>query len=156
MTMLPKLFLVLLAGLSLLAQAPLRWTYTAGYTVTGTAAKLTLQTPSTGLTRTVRPQTASVVCAAACTITLSRNGTVATATAGTALKNRTAAPNAQTQVFTASDSSGGTSYPSYPMPAGGSVVLDLNDMELLANERLTIAVAGSSQDITVLAKWEEY
>jgi hypothetical protein len=140
----------------LCAQSSFRWTYAAGYTVTGTSAKLTLQLPSDA-TRKLHPLGAAVVTTSACTVTQSRNGTQATATAGTVVKNRTANPAAQTQVFTNSDSTGGSSFPAYPMPSGGSPVFDLSDMEFAAGERFTIAVSCTgSQDITISAKFEEY
>ncbi|MEP6961005.1 MAG: hypothetical protein ABI995_02945 [Acidobacteriota bacterium] len=150
-----RLALLLVTCLTLLAQVPLRWTYAGGYTVAGTSAKLTLQLP-TSSTRKIHPLTYSVVCGGACTVTLIRNGTTATATAGTVVKNRTANPTAHAQLFTASDSTGGTSFPAYPISGGGQT-FDLSDMEIIPGENVTISVTSSvSQNISPSIKWEEY
>lgn len=148
------LLAALLCALALAAQYPFRWTHTGGYSVTGTSAKVTLQVPS-GATRTVHPLEAFVQCASLCTVTVTQGGTAATATAATPVKGRTANPAAAAEFYTASDSTGGTSYT--PPIDLVDRVLDLTDIELLPGERLSVSVSsGSSQKITVFMKWEEY
>lgn len=140
------------------AQSFTRWTYTAGYQVTGTANKTTLQLPANA-TRKARPLAASITCeTAACEYTVTWGGTAATATAGTITKGRSATPATAAEFFTASNQSGGSGLPGPdPIPFAGKVTLEMGDIEIAANERVTISVtSGSSQKITVNWKWEEY
>jgi hypothetical protein len=150
-------FVAFVAMAEYAAGADLTYTYTSGYSVTGTAAKGTLQLASSA-TRTVFPKSLNITCeTAACTLTLIRNGTAATATEGTVVKNRTSNPTAQAKFYSASDSSSGTSYVNQPFPSGGVAFVELGDIEVAPGENLTFSVAStSSQRITIAVKWQEH
>lgn len=147
--------LILLAGALVLAD-DFRWTYTAGYQVTGTSASASLQLAA-GAARRARPITASFTCeSAACDIQLTRNGSLATATAGTIVKNRTACPAAVATWWTASNSTGGTALPIEPQPFAGKTVLDLSQMELVPGETLKLTLTSvGSQKLTINVTFEE-
>jgi len=151
--------LLLIASLAC-GQERLKKTYSGGYQVTGTSAKATVQLPSTATAVNVRLISANVTCPdGTCTITLIRNGTTATATAGTVVKSRTGEPAAQAGFYTASNSSGGTSLPVQPLPGTGILGFDLLSLDIvvLPGENFSVAVAtGTSQQITVNCSWEEY
>lgn len=150
--------LLLAVAVSLAAQSFSRWTYTAGYQVTGTANKTTLQLPANA-GRRARPLAISLTCETnACEYTVLFGGTAASATLGTIGKGRSSAPSTAAEFYTASNQTGGTALPGpEPIPFAGKTVLDMGDIELLPGERVTISLtSGSSQKLTVNWKWEEY
>lgn len=95
---------------------------------------------------------ATIYCSAACTATISVNGTAATATAGTVTPYPGSPPPA-VQFFTASNAGGGTSYPAIHIAAGVSTPLDMSLVKMAAggngtNITITIASVTATVNIT--------
>lgn len=121
------LFALFAIALGCIAQ-PTRYEYVVHYTysLSSAAAVTTLQQPSTGGKR-VEFKTAYVECSVACTVTVERDGTAATATALTPTKVNAFAPTAAFNAFRNSDVGSGTALsPAYSVPAGGSIAIDLS------------------------------
>lgn len=147
----------LLVGEVLGSTPPRRFAYIAHYQYTGTSGKVTLQLPSAA-TKNARLLELFVSCpTAACTIVYNIGSGLATATAATEYRLRSKTPaTAQAQFFTASDATGGTALPAVPLPSGYTATLDVEDIEILPGEAITITASSSSQTVTLIPKWEEF
>lgn len=155
--MLRTLLSIFLAA-SLLAQsAPRRNTYIARDQYTGTSEKATLQL-ATSATKTARLIEIFISCpTAACTVVYTIGGGLATTTAATEYRLRSRTPaTSQAQFFTASNAAGGTALPAIPLPSGFAGPLNVEDIEILPGEAVSITVASTSQTATLIPKWEEF
>jgi len=135
--------------LFLILSAPMFAQY-SNYIATATTTKFTLQQPATNAKTVVFPQGgrigASVYCASADTLTLSWNGTAATATAGTIHAVPSTAIPASATVWTGSDVGSGTTAQTYAIAAAGTQNLDLGWFNMGANgtgNNITLATTGS-------------
>lgn len=154
-----KLLLILLGALSCMAQPfDARYTIIKTTSLSGAVEKLTVQQPASGAKR-VRFTYASVYCSAACTVTMSRDGTAATGTSlpPVALSGHYAASVA-TGWHTSDAGAGTTLSPAYAIASGATQTFDLSGIELAGNGTTTnFSIATNSVTATVRIQivWRE-
>lgn len=135
-----------------------RYTIVKTTALVATAEKLTVQQPASGAKR-LRFTSASVFCSAACTATMSRDGTAATATALTpvALSGHYAASTASG--FHTSDAGAGTVISvAYSIGAGALQVFDLEGIELAGNgtaRNFSIETNAITGTVRIQIVWKE-
>jgi len=156
--------LLILAILALPAFAQNYIATTGNVSVVAATYAATLQAPaaSTGSTKAIQLQTATVYCSAACVLTQSYNCTTpATATAGTAtpLPGSPIVPASAT-FWTASNASGCTSIVVTNIPAGFSWPISLSDPQIAlrstgttSNYHFSLASVTATVNISVI--WKE-
>lgn len=127
-------------------------------TTSSTSEKVTIQQVTAGRSNAVRFDRAVVQCTVACVITMSQNGTAATATS-LAIIPVNLSPNTRSAAFSGSDVGTGTVLATYNVPAGGIMSLDISQIYLSRNasssNNFTIGVAGSSGDVKIQINWTE-
>lgn len=96
--------------------------------LSGAAEVITVQQPATG-SRRVLFNAAYVDCSVACTVTLERSGTPATATALTVNRINAGETAPSVLAFSGSDVGAGTVLSVISLSAGGSTVIDLTAMK---------------------------
>lgn len=157
--------LLILAILALPAFAQNYVATTGNVSVSAATYAATLQAPaaSTGSTKTILLQTATVYCSAACVLTLSFNcTTAATATAGTTvpLPGSRNTPSSAT-FWTASNASGCTAIETVNIPAGATYEISLSTpapMSLRSTgttNNYHFSFASVTATVNVVVKWEE-
>lgn len=146
-----RIILALLAlAAGLCAQSPPN-----SYSIQATTTKLTLQQPATGGGNVITGNFATVYCAAAQTATESWNGTAATATAGTIVKNigTFAAPLAT--AWTGSNVGSGTAGKVWNIPAGQTLTLNLSGIRLGPTGTATNYTIATNGSCTISIDWFE-
>ncbi len=94
--------------------------------LTSTAAIVSVQQPTSSAAGVVRITDVYVYCSAACTFTLERTGTAATATTATVVPINVGQAAARVTAWTASNAGAGTVLGTYALAAGGSKSFPLN------------------------------
>lgn len=136
-------------------------------TLSSTARSVTIQMPAaiTTSVNTVRGMIFSVSSENACDVIVSRDGTAATATAGTAVAVSSLTPQGQTTdaatatVWTQSNAGAGTTLSVVPIPAGVPVAFDIGDIRLQGAgtaKNFTIKTSAVSGRVVIQVKWQEY
>lgn len=151
------LLLVLVIFAQLMSGADPAYIYYKTTSLSGAAEKVTIQQPSSAA-RNVRFKSASVYCSVACTVTMSRDGTAATTTAGTVVALSADYRTAKATVFHTSNVGAGTTLFSQVIAAGSTFVFDLNGIELDQSNtarNFTIATDSITGTATIAVKWEE-
>lgn len=143
-------------------QAPKRVNaYTASRENTGlsnSAEVVTIQQPASG-SRTVVFKRASIYCSVACTVTLERDGTAATATSLTVVKAHSGAATATATAWRGSDVGVGTVVSKHYIGAGTTLPLDLSAMYLIGDgtaKNLTLRTSAITGTAVINILWEEY
>lgn len=120
-------------------------------------ATLTLQQPSSG-SRWVFLEHLQVYCSVACVLTISRDGTAATATAATEV-SLNGGETATATAFTASDVGSGTTINTLSISAGSTVAIDLERLNLEPNNstanNITFDTDDITGDVTMYLRWRE-
>ncbi len=162
-----KTIILILAALPAFGQNQVAYIATTGkVSLSGAATAATLQQPTDGSGTQVffprstqggaPPVGASVQCSVACVVTISRNGTAATATAGTVTSVNPNQPAAAVKFFTASNAGSGTTLRVFNVQAGGEYPIDLSDLTLpntnLGTTNITISVASLTGDVNITFK----
>lgn len=134
-------------------QIPTYWDATHTFTLSGSAAVITIQQPAANAQR-VRLQSAFVYSSAACSFVQERDGSAATETALTLKKTNPQSPlTPNVTAWRNSNSTGGAQIgPSYAIPAGGSAALDVSRVYLIGNgttRNYTIRSASCTGTFTV-------
>lgn len=143
------LFAVLAIASGLYAQAPPN-----GYSIQASTTKLTLQQPASG-GNVVTGNLATVYCAAAQTATESWNGTAATATAGTIVKDIGTFATALATVWTGSNVGGGTTGKVWNVPAGQTFLLDISRVRMGPTGSATNYTITTNGTCTISIGWYE-
>jgi hypothetical protein len=126
-------------------------------TVSSSAAVLTVQQPATPIVHAIL-RSVSIYCSVACTVQVERDGSAATATAGTAASSTQEAPSAGVLVFTGSNVGSGTILSqAFQVSAGTSILVNLAGLEMLKAQPRnysfrTNSISGTVQ-MTLL--WDE-
>lgn len=143
-----------LAALLLLASCGFAQNYvvTKQTSLSGAAEVITVQQPATG-SRQVSFKSAFVDCSVACTVTLERNGTAATATT-LAVRNVNPGELAASAVaFSSSNVGTGTVLGTASLVAGGAVIFDLTGINFaqgsVANNNLTIRTSSITGTVDI-------
>lgn len=144
-----RMFLAVLFALPLMAQPVPRDHYIASADTT----KLTIQQPSTQARQITFGDATnvglSVYCASASTLTISWNGTAATATAGTEKKLPGTVFSSGVTVWTGSNVGAGTTGPVYNVPAGGTLPVSLTWFRFGTTGTSTNVTAATSNSCTI-------
>lgn len=165
-------FLLLLIGLlvsPLCAQQPIVRAYIIPHdsTLSSTARSVTIQMPAaiaSGASN-VRAMVGSVYCEAGCDVTVSRDGTAATATAGTIVAVSSLTPQGSAtdtptaKAWTQSNAGAGTVLSVTPIPAAVPVSFDLADIRLYGAgtaKNFTLKTNAVSGRVVIQVKWQEY
>lgn len=137
---------------------------TGQISVSAAAYAATLQQPATATTSSLPvsfpvsttggapPAGASVYCSVACVATITRNGTAATATAGTVTAVNPTDPVPVVNFFTGSNASGGVTLGIFNIPAGSLQVLDMSAIKMGAGGtavNLTISIASLTGTVNI-------
>lgn len=127
--------------------------------LTAAAEVLTVQHTAT-VSKNAAMVSAYGYCSVACTITLERNGTVATTTANTINNVNPAIANASTSTSTAYNTSNvgtGTVLNTYQLAAGSWVSIDLSDIVLPASiaDNITLRTNSISGTVQLMFLWVE-
>lgn len=156
--MVPRL--LILAALSILS-ASAQNTYfarDADASLSGAALDVTIQQPTTG-SKSVQFEFAQVSVPQAATLTISRDGTAASATASSAVGLNGGEPTSPTQVFVDSNAGSGTTIMTVPIAAGQTVTVDLEGLALDANnsatENLTFQISAVTGSASIFIRWRE-
>ena len=155
--------LALLAlAIPLFAQPRIANSYTATCVLTLSASTkaCTIQQPASG-SKTVQLVSVYVYSSAAITVAQERDGTAATATAGTAgAVNPTTQAAATAKIWTDSDVGSGTVIPgTIAIPASSAIMLDLEDVQLNGDgtaKNYTVRTSTGTATVTIILKWREY
>ena len=151
---------ILLFAVCLLALAqPQAGLYCATKTtaLSGAAEVITIQQPATGA-RSVSFSGASIYASVETGLLLQRDGTAATSTALTPAKLNDSAEATAVTAWHTSNAGAGTTLAAYTVPAGGTLVLDLNGLWLLGNgtaKNLTLRTASVSGTVKINICWRE-
>ena len=135
--------------------------YTAEYKATGLSSAASVVTVQLGNITTIKAvylQSAAVYCSVACEITLERDGTQATGTALTPTATRSGSPTVKATAWRSSDAGVGTVLARYLIPAGGTLLLELEDIVLVPQrilENFTVRTAAISGNAIIVVKWKE-
>lgn len=149
-----------LAWLTLLAANVCAADYYLYYKTTslsGAAETVTIQQPSSSARR-VDFYSASVYCSVACTITLKRDGTAATTTAGTVLALSADYPTAKATAFHTSNVGAGTTLATHVLSAGQTMTLELEGISMTQSStarNFSISTSSITGDATIAIKWRE-
>jgi hypothetical protein len=152
-----KTLLSVLVFVSLLTGADPSYIYYKSTSLSGAAEKVTVQQPSSAA-RNVRFKSASVYCSVACTVTISRDGTAATTTAGTVVALSADYRTPKATVFHTSNAGSGTTLFTQVIAAGATFVFDLVGIELDQSStarNLSIGTDSITGTATIAVKWEE-
>jgi hypothetical protein len=137
---------------------PRRYSYFKSSDLAAAAEKVTVQQAAAG-SKHVMFKSGWAYCSVICTVTLSRDGTAATTTAGTVVNASTNYPAAVATAFHTSNAGTGTAVAVYDLSAGGSVTLDLTGYEFGVGvgtaKNLSLAVASITGNVKILLIWEE-
>lgn len=134
------------------------YSFVCDTTPSGASAACTVQQPASGA-KTIQFIDAFVYTVTATDITVARDGTAATATAGTANKLNSTTAAATVSVYTASNVGAGTTLSTVPLAAAGSTVLDLEEIQMIGNgtaKNLTIKTGTTSARVVVVIRWREF
>lgn len=128
-------------------------------TLSSAATALTVQQPASA-SKTVTFRAAVIICdsTAKCDFTLERDGTAATATAGTAVGLTSVTNASKATVFTASNAGAGALAIPYTIPAGGVLPIELSRMRLFGDgtaKNVTLRVASMTGTITLQIYFSE-
>lgn len=151
--------LVFLTVVAVLAQggpAPRRYSAYVSKVLSGASTALTVQQPATGAT-IVTFKDAWVYSSASCDISITKGGTAATTTAGTAYANSSHFPAAAAKVLTDSDVGAGTTRVTVTLNASDKA-FDLTGYELQGvaqTENLTLKTGTCTATVRLLLVWEE-
>lgn len=156
------LILILLAAIPLMAQQNVNYVASTGnVSLISTATAATLQQPTTNSKPVSFPSStdggappvgASVYCSVACVATVSRNGTAASATAGTVVNVNPTEPPALITFYTASNTTPGTTLAVFNVGAGATQGIDLSALKLGAGGNLinlTISIASVTGTVNI-------
>jgi hypothetical protein len=151
------ILVVLLALSAPLAAQRFPYAYTKTSVLNAATEVITVQMPADSPPlRAFAFKGISVYCSAECSFTLERDGTPATATAGTMLGLNRTTPAPVVKVYYSSDVGAGTSIGAYTVPAGGTLPIDLSSKRLTnPNENLTVRIASVTATVKVNVVGEE-
>jgi len=152
----------LLTALLLIASASLVLGQTQVYSETDTeilssaSTALTLQVTST-TNRTIILVGAYVYCSAACTLTIEKSGTAATATAIAPVKLNSASSDPVASVFKNSDVGVGSVIGTYTISAGSGVGIDLSSVVLPKKvaDNLTLRIGSMTGTVNLVLQHRE-
>lgn len=136
---------------------PAIYSYSKSTVLAGAGEKITLQQPAS-LAKRVKVRAVSVYCSVACTVTLSRDGTAATTTAGTAVAVSADYGTAATTVFHTSNVGAGTTLGTSAVPAGSTVTYDTFGWELntaSTARNYSVAVGSLTGTVILTMTWSE-
>lgn len=125
--------------------------------LSGAATAVTVQQPIFN-GKTTRFHGAWVDCSVACTLTLKRDGSAASATSLTVTKLNSGGAAATATAFYDSNVGAGTSIATYNIPAGGGLGLDLSAFYLTGSgttKNLTLAIGSITGNTTITICWNE-
>jgi hypothetical protein len=131
--------------------------YSKSTTLAGAVETITVQQPSSSAKR-VDIYSATVYCSVTCTITLKRDGTAATTTAGTVTALSADYPTARANVFHTSNVGSGTTLTSYVLAAGQILTIDLEGISLTqasTARNFSIATSSITGNVTLAVSWRE-
>jgi hypothetical protein len=154
-----KLIILALSALSVFGQSLTVPRYIAYKATTSTTSeKVTVQQVTGGQSKTVHFDRVVVQCTTACVVTLSQNGTAATATALT-ITPINLSTNTRSVAFSGSDVGTGTVLSTYNNPAAGLLTLDVSQLYLSRNassaNNFTVGVTCASGDVKIQINWTE-
>jgi hypothetical protein len=135
---------------------PHNYLYYKTTSLSGAVEKVTLQQPASSA-RFVSLQSATIYCSAACTWTLSQNGTAATGTAGTEI-NVSGGGTAVATVWHTSNAGAGTTLASYVLAAGAQTTIDLSAITLEGDgtaKNVSLATNSITATVYVTIQWQE-
>ncbi len=156
-----KTIFLILAALPVFAQSQINYIASTGNVSISAGYAATLQQPATNslpvsFPRSVNggapPVGASVYCSVACVATISRNGTAATATAGSVINVNPNEPPAVINFYTASNTTPGQTLAVFNIGAGGLQSIDLSTLKLGAGGtavNLTISIASITGTVNI-------
>jgi hypothetical protein len=136
---------------------PAYYTYTVNTTLASSAGVWTVQQPSNP-TKTATFESAYVGCPTGCTFTLERDGTTATATAGTATQWNPNNPTSNMNVFGGSNVGVGTVMGTYFLQSGGWVSIDITGAQfwpVQSGRNISIRTTSMSGQVLLVIKWYE-
>jgi hypothetical protein len=148
------LFLGIFAVLPLFPQS---YTVQKTTVLSGAAEVITVQQPNTG-SRKVFFQAAYVDCSVACTVTLERSGTAASATTLAVNNINVGEAAAKVTAFSGSNVGTGITLGAYSVNAGGSLVIDLSAVQWnigVNTTNLTIRTSSISGTVNILIQLRE-
>lgn len=146
------------------AQTKFQYIASTGNVSVSAAYAATLQQPATTTTKSLPvsfpvsadggapPAGASVYCSVACVATITRNGTAATATAGTVTAVNPTDPVPVVNFFTGSNASGGVTLGVFNIGAGSLQVLDMSAIKMGSGGtgvNLTISIASVTGTVNI-------
>lgn len=151
-----KALLLILAAVGAFGQSARgTYAYEKETSLSSAAEKVTIQIAS-GSNRTARMVAATGYCSVACTLTLVRDGTAATGTAGTVIKLNSGAPSSGVSVYHTSNVGSGTTIKTYTLSAGQEIIIDLGDKGLIAGENVTLQTSTITGTARIYFQWREY
>lgn len=145
------ILLALLCVFPVLAQNS--FTYEKETSLSSATEKVTIHL-ATASEKTVRFTGATVYCSVACVVTLSRDGTAPTTTAGTAVALNTGTAGAVP--YHASNVGSSTSIKKYNISAGTELSIDLSDKGLVAGKNLSLATDSITGTARIFVQWQEF
>ncbi len=152
---------LVLSAFSLFAQSQISYIASTNNVSVSAAYAATLQQPAThsrpisfpsSTNGGAPPVGASVYCSVACVATVSRNGTAATATAGTVTNVNPNEPPAVVTFWTASNTTPGTTLAIFNVGAGSTQSIDLSTLKMGAGNtavNLTISIASITGTVNI-------
>ncbi len=153
------LFAVALVVTALAQAQPTAGLYCATKTtaLVGAAEVITIQQPATGA-RSVAFSGASIYASVEAGLTLERDGTAASSTTLAVAKLNASADTNAALAWSSSNVGSGTTLAAYTIPAGQTMVLDLNGIWMLGNgtaKNLTLRTASITGTVKVNVCWSE-
>lgn len=128
-------------------------------TETSTASVVTIQgnqTAGVRLIKTILFKGFDVTCSAACTVSLERDGTAATATAATIVQLNGEYAASTANAYSASNVGSGTVLAQYSLTAGGQIAINLAGKQLYSGtENLTIRTSAITGTVNTNIQWVE-
>ena len=160
MTMMRALCLLLaLLSVGLAEKRPDNYTYYKTTSLSGAVETITLQQPASG-SRLVIPQSATIYCSAACTWTLSIDGsTGATTTAATEIIVSDGSPAPSATVFHTSNVASATTIASYVLTAGEKITIGLSSIRMNGDgitKNVNLATNSITATVTISLSWSEF
>ena len=127
-------------------------------TLAASAHAITIQQPASG-SKKVTLQSANLYCENACTVTLEKDGTAASSTAGTVVTlDESRNDSATATVWVNSNVGSGTTIYTYVLSAGQQITIDLEDIVMVGDgtgNNVTLRTASTTGDIKRGIKWTE-
>jgi hypothetical protein len=134
--------------------APASFMATRSSSLSGSTEVITIQTASTA-TKMLHFRGVAISCSVACTATIERDGTAATATSFSIVPINQRYPASVATAYRSSDVGSGTVLAVYDISAGGLLPIDLTDKYLYPGENLTVRISSITGTARITFQWEE-